>query len=786
MKNRLLGLLLLSLTTGAVSGETLKFEVTEKRREVVATVGQNVNLTCSLEKESPSKVSWQKDGSKINTQNVPRVKLHKEVLTIRNVKVKDGGEYSCFPEEHGSSHKTSEQKGPRQIILRVDKGKLAIDNFKDLEDGAHEDDEHDTPVSDEEYGVPSFTNYTSMHDLIAKIVGDNCTLSCLSYGVPTPVIKWYRDDTEIAAAHNSELHIFTIKKEDSGNYSCEVSNMNGTIRHTTQLLVFDSDDELPIITETPTNMSVSIGQSAIFNCKVASKFHSLIQWVQHNSPIIFNAGTPLEHIIQSDQRRRVVSEGMLIINSTQLEDTGWYTCLVNSPKGFAYSSASLHVRAVPPVFTKPEKMHIISIKPAGSTLRLTCHAKGVPTPTIKWLKNGQPPKRSLGSVKYGRWSLSLEDLVTSDTGNYSCEVCNHECIYFTHKVMVQERMRHRPILTLAPINKTQVVGSTAMFKCQFLSDLHPHLGWYEGKVSVPNTTESDFLETLVKTGDDNNTDPEVLVLNNITHEDEGWYTCIAGNTLGFSHSSAYLTVVDELEQDQDKDALPFNVIFAISVAVVCLFLILLVLNSLRTLKREKIKKLHALEAERAAAITQWIKKVIVEKQCHEQDTLLPIVKIEKQKSRVANPDSLVSEYELPLDGDWEFPRSSLELSEVLGEGAFGKVVKAEARGIAQPDFSSIVAVKMLKEGHTDAELMVLVSEMEMMKMIGRHTNIINLLGCCTQGGPLYVIVEFAPYGNLRDFLRQHRPPSGYEPAIGEHLIDRNTLTQKDLVSFAYQ
>ncbi|CAB0017777.1 unnamed protein product [Nesidiocoris tenuis] len=139
---------------------------------------------------------------------------------------------------------------------------------------------------------------------------------------------------------------------------------------------------------------------------------------------------------------------------------------------------------------------------------------------------------------------------------------------------------------------------------------------------------------LKQTGDDNNTDPEVLVLNNITHEDEGWYTCIAGNTLGFSHSSAYLTVVDE--------------------------------------------------------------------------------------------------------------------------------------------------------GHTDAELMVLVSEMEMMKMIGRHTNIINLLGCCTQGGPLYVIVEFAPYGNLRDFLRQHRPPSGYEPAIGEHLIDRNTLTQKDLVSFAYQ
>lgn len=90
------------------------------------------------------------------------------------------------------------------------------------------------------------------------------------------------------------------------------------------------------------------------------------------------------------------------------------------------------------------------------------------------------------------------------------------------------------------------------------------------------------------------------------------------------------------------------------------------------------------------------------------------------------------------------------------------------------------------EGHTDNEMMDLVSEMEMMKMIGKHINIINLLGCCTQNGPLYVIVEFAPHGNLRDFLRQHRPSSGYEPAIGMVEKEKKTLTQKDLVSFAYQ
>jgi serine/threonine protein kinase len=93
---------------------------------------------------------------------------------------------------------------------------------------------------------------------------------------------------------------------------------------------------------------------------------------------------------------------------------------------------------------------------------------------------------------------------------------------------------------------------------------------------------------------------------------------------------------------------------------------------------------------------------------------------------------------------------------------------------------------IIAEGHTDTEMMDLVSEMEMMKMIGKHINIINLLGCCTQEGPLYVVVEYAPHGNLRDFLRQHRPSSGYEPAIGADLKEKKTLTQKDLVSFAYQ
>jgi len=37
-----------------------------------------------------------------------------------------------------------------------------------------------------------------------------------------------------------------------------------------------------------------------------------------------------------------------------------------------------------------------------------------------------------------------------------------------------------------------------------------------------------------------------LQLYNVTVNQSGWYTCLAGNTIGLSHHSAWLTVLDGL------------------------------------------------------------------------------------------------------------------------------------------------------------------------------------------------------------------------------------------------
>jgi len=118
--------------------------------------------------------------------------------------------------------------------------------------------------------------------------------------------------------------------------------------------------------------------------------------------------------------------------------------------------------------------------------------------------------------------------------------------------------------------------------------------------------------------------------------------------------------------------------------------------------RQKRNKFMALET--AHCIAPCTKKVIIEQRSavngvgggiHEP-LLFPVIKIEKHRSRLGTDIGSVSEYELPLDTRWEFPRQDLQLGKSLGEGAFGHVVQAQANGIIEKNSVSTVAVKMLK------------------------------------------------------------------------------------------
>ena len=47
-------------------------------------------------------------------------------------------------------------------------------------------------------------------------------------------------------------------------------------------------------------------------------------------------------------------------------------------------------------------------------------------------------------------------------------------------------------------------------------------------------------------------------------------------------------------------------------------------------------------------------------------------------------------------------------------------------------------------------------EIQLMKAVGSHKNIVNMLGCCTVEEPMFLLVEYVPYGDLLHYLRKHR------------------------------
>ncbi|XP_061414828.1 platelet-derived growth factor receptor alpha-like [Lethenteron reissneri] len=112
----------------------------------------------------------------------------------------------------------------------------------------------------------------------------------------------------------------------------------------------------------------------------------------------------------------------------------------------------------------------------------------------------------------------------------------------------------------------------------------------------------------------------------------------------------------------------------------------------------------------------------------------------------------VDPMQLLYDRRWEVPRSTLKFGRVLGCGAFGKVVEASIQGTETP----CVAVKMLKANSSMSERRALMSELKIMSHLGAHLNIVNLLGACTVGGPVYIITEFCCHGDLVNFLHRNK------------------------------
>ncbi|CAH1791170.1 unnamed protein product [Owenia fusiformis] len=156
------------------------------------------------------------------------------------------------------------------------------------------------------------------------------------------------------------------------------------------------------------------------------------------------------------------------------------------------------------------------------------------------------------------------------------------------------------------------------------------------------------------------------------------------------------------------------------------------------------------------------------------------------------------------DDKWEIAHERLVFGEVLGRGAFGQVSKGYIKGEAPKNMNTAnqdaliraqsinkpVAIKMIHEYALESSKEEFTKEINLMKKIGSHPNVVSMIGCCTIHEPICLIVEHVPDGDLLHYLRKHRinllKDGGSKNSTSDGSEDTSVVQVLDMLSFARQ
>ena len=103
--------------------------------------------------------------------------------------------------------------------------------------------------------------------------------------------------------------------------------------------------------------------------------------------------------------------------------------------------------------------------------------------------------------------------------------------------------------------------------------------------------------------------------------------------------------------------------------------------------------------------------------------------------------------------------SNITLEISLGKGNFGGVYQGFAYGLFYPGSETKVAIKTVNNTFDPAQFDSLFCELKVLANLDNHPNLVNMLASCTSqigNGKLWLLLEFCPHGDLKNFLIKHR------------------------------
>ncbi|XP_036003268.1 contactin-1a isoform X1 [Fundulus heteroclitus] len=319
------------------------------------------------------------------------------------------------------------------------------------------------------------------------------------------------DKRRFVSQKTGNLYISKVESSDRGNYSCIASSPS------ISKSVFSNYIPLKLLVERPIrkypadlrvkfpNTTALVGQNIVLECFALGNPVPEIRW--------HRMGSTLPH----NREVRMAGAQLHLLN-VQFDDSGNYSCEAVNSKGKDHHYANVSVEAHPEWVE-----HIVDTeKDLYSDHTMSCTAKGVPKPQIRWLKNGEPLNRK---------ELRFSRLTSDDAGMYQCIAENrHGVIYANAELRVfvgAPKFLHNPVRrVLAPKN------GRVVFECRPKAAPKPTFTWSKETELLSNSSRIFIWE-----------DGSLEILN-VTPADEGRYTCFAENDWGKANITLPLVVTE--------------------------------------------------------------------------------------------------------------------------------------------------------------------------------------------------------------------------------------------------
>ncbi|KAF3821003.1 hypothetical protein GH733_011156 [Mirounga leonina] len=362
----------------------------------------------------------------------------------------------------------------------------------------------------------------SVHELplVAIIGGDNITalflqpvtLQCVGTGVPAPSLRWWKDGVALAAL-GGKLQIEKADLRDEGVYTCAASSLAGESKRDVALKVLVP----PNIEPGPLNKAVLENASVTLECLASGMPPPDISWFKGRQPVSARKGVT----VSADGR-------VLHIERARFSDAGSYRCVASNMAGSTELQYGLRVN-VPPRITLPPSLPGPVL--LNAPVRLTCNATGAPSPTLMWLKDGNPVSTAGASglqVFPGGRVLTLAGARASDSGSYSCVAVSavgedrRDVVLYVHTP---------PSILGEELNVSVVANESVALECRSQAVPPPVLSWRkDGRPLEP------------RPGVHLSADKALLEVSRAEVGDAGRYTCEALNQAGRSEKHYNLNV----------------------------------------------------------------------------------------------------------------------------------------------------------------------------------------------------------------------------------------------------